>query len=99
MPCSDYGRAATEVRIRLDKATRAACEMARVIRYQSENNHECSFLFDSLTTRTQKWIKAHEKMDRERLKQEKLERRRKKLKKRALKKLSKKEIEALGIRR
>lgn len=83
----------------LERVTKIACELARMIRYESENNHECSYLFANLSKKAQKWILAHEKLDKEREEREKTERRAKKLRRRALKKLSKKEIEALGIRR
>jgi hypothetical protein len=102
MPCSDgYSDVEryTELRIRLDKATRAACEMARVIRKygQALIGDEGTDLFDKLSSKTKGWVKRHDEADRRRIKEEKKEMRRKKLRKLALAKLSHKEREALNL--
>lgn len=62
MPCYDDRRddpkyICEAVQKRADKATRAACEMARLVR-KNQN------LWGSLTLTTQKWIRAHEAFDR-----------------------------------
>ena len=92
MPCiSDYGRADQDCYDKLNEATRAACELARVLRGQAIGR------WDSVSEKTKKWVEHHDKMDAARIKREKEEHRRKKLKKQALKKLSHKEREALGL--
>jgi hypothetical protein len=106
MPCNDGGPSyytsserLYKMKARLDKATRAACEMARIIREYGEAliGDEGKDLFHKLSKETKKWIEKHDAMDAKRLKLEQEEKDRKRLKKQALCKLSKKEREVLDL--
>ena len=74
---------------RADAATRAACEMARILRAYHK--------FDQLSQETRRWVKRHGRIDRERERDEKREREHSESKERALAKLSRKEREVLGL--
>lgn len=87
----NYEEAAKEAR----EATRAACEMASLIRQHFSGRK--SQLYFKLSPATQAWIRTHDKIDRERKKEEKKERAERKLEKRARAKLTKAERRALGI--
>lgn len=96
MPCYMTGSAEGDARLsaeeaegRASKATRAACEMARLLKGTA--------LFQRLSPKTLEWVKEHAKIDRERRKEEKRERAEKELEKRARAKLTKAERRALGI--
>lgn len=102
MPCSDgYSDAEryTELKIRLDESTRAACEMARAIRLADKRVRQYDVFptFPTLSKGTRNWIKKHDAMDKRRLEEEEREKRRNKLKKRALSKLNPEERQALDI--
>lgn len=99
MPCSSGGYESAsyyndyvEYKDRADRATRAACELGRLLKTVPK-------LFATLTPRTQKWIKRHEAMDRRRIEQEKEKKRTTKIRQNALAKLSKEERDILGVRK
>lgn len=67
MPCydsrDDEDRVNTQKRA--DRATKAACEMARVLQ---NSDTAWRLVWPRLTLTTQKWIRAHEEVDRKRSK-------------------------------
>jgi hypothetical protein len=72
MPCQDYGRnndlgdRISDLKERLDKATRAACEMVKFVSADS---------FQNLSKETQSWVYNHKLEDVHRLKDEEVRRR------------------------
>ena len=91
MPCHDSREGDnSELLERLDAATKAACEMASVLRETP--------LVTLLSPQTRLWIKEHRRADDERLAVEREARRRKELRTRALDKLSVEEREMLGLK-
>jgi hypothetical protein len=89
MPCSSGYTAEDEikdVRRELERATRAACDLARFVDDRAIIRPE-----------TRAWIREHEKADRERLKRERAEAHEAVIRQRALKKLTPEEIRLLGI--
>lgn len=92
MPCrSDYDGYSDSRE--LDKATRVACELARVLRQMKPTTWK-----NTVSTTAQIWIERHDEADRKRLEQEAAEAERKRLAKQARSKLTPAEREALGIR-
>jgi hypothetical protein len=77
----------------LDGATRAACEMAKLIRLGWKGSNG----FKMLSPQTRAWVEHHDEVDRKRLEREKKIEQRKRLKEKALHKLSSKERKALGL--
>jgi len=84
--CSDAYRSA-------DRATKAACDIVRVVRDRGVWRD----VVNGLSKSTQKWIEQHDKADADRLEREAEEAKAKALKKRALGKLTNKERAALGL--
>lgn len=87
MPCYVTGSAQGDAELARDeayddanKATRAACEMAKILKPMAQ--------FNRLSKSTQDWIKEHEKIDRQRKKEEAEYRAEHKKRKNALRKLS-----------
>lgn len=72
-----------------DRATRAACEMGKIIRAKG--------LFNQLMPETKKWLETHEAFDAERISKELAKAKKKALVRSALAKLTDLEREALGI--
>lgn len=92
MPCrgydaDDYSRDANE-------ATRAACDIARVIR--KEHPEAWKKMQGSLKKKTLAWIEEHDAEDRERAQEERVEKNRRSLASKAKAKLTKAERDALG---
>ena len=88
MPCFDsrVDDDTREARKRLDKATRVACELSKLLRPGAILSREAAV-----------WITEHEKMDRARLAEERRQRQEKLLAQKALAKLTKAEREILGL--
>lgn len=100
MPCGDYSPSEqiAEAYEESRKATRAACDMARLIRKkdkQMPKGHKGIRMFDRLTKETRHWVRAHDKADKERIEEEKQRRIESKLRSDALAKLSPAERKAL----
>lgn len=107
MPCGLEGRGggrdyqyeadlANEAR----RATRAACEMAALIRKKDAElpkGHKAILMFDKLSTKTRKWVRKHDAIDKKRILQEQAEKKRKDLQKKALAKLTKEERSVLNL--
>jgi len=93
MPCRDDYTDDTPQR--LDRATRAACSIIRLLRLHGAMDwDDCLRLLPKSTV---EWVKEHDEADRERRAEAKEEREQRKLEKKALSKLNKKEREALGL--
>lgn len=88
MPCYDE-RANwvenPETKLRLNAATRAACEMSKLVDKSK------------LSTETRKWVEAHEEADRRREQRKKIALNKQTLRNQALSRLSKEERKALGL--
>jgi hypothetical protein len=114
MPCQTYTRADEiddERRYALqdeaDAATRAACELVRVLRdnypkvtermFTSKLNGIATKGIPLLSSKTIAWVKRHKHEDELRLSKEELRKKQERLKKRALAKLTSKERKLLGL--
>lgn len=90
MPCYDErNRDCSEVQERANAATRAACDLAAVLRRGGSAS--------DLRPETQAWIADHDELDRRRATQEAAAAERKRAKKIALDKLTPEERRALGL--
>jgi hypothetical protein len=91
MPCMgpEPNEVIGEYSAELDRLTRVCCDLRSVLRRGGRES--------DLTNETRKWIREHDKADRERLDQEGREGKRASLKKKALAKLNIDEREALGF--
>jgi hypothetical protein len=88
MPCYDERSnwiENPETKHRLNAATRAACEMSKLVDRSK------------LSKETRKWVEAHDEMDRRREAAEKTKKERETTKKKALEKLTPAEKKALGL--
>jgi hypothetical protein len=65
MPCSDSRVDQGGNKKRLDAATRAACDLARVLKAVSHFS-QLSYIINLLDDTTQEWIKEHEELDKKR---------------------------------
>ena len=97
MPCYATGSALGDAQLSAEEnwrdataATRAACEMARMLRSGKPN-------FDGLSKATRSWVREHDKVDRECRKREKAEAAERREAKAALSKLTKRERELLRV--
>lgn len=98
MPCSSgYSQEEDSSRLlrKLDRATRAACDLANSLRNQlSERSLE---LRGAVSEETYRWVLRHDRLDRERKEREEAEKKKQLIRRRALEKLSSKERAALGL--
>lgn len=106
MPCNldgpggyDYRRE-DSLKRKGDRAARAACEMARVIKAEDAKmpkDHKGITLFSRLSDKTKRWVKHHKEIDARRLAMEKAEQKKAKLRASALSKLTKEERKVLDV--
>ncbi len=94
MPCSSEGYDDSD-RIAADAATRAACDMVRVVRSTPSTWDKVA---GKLSAGTLAWVQRHDELDARREREEVDRAKQKRIRDEALAKLSKKEREALGIR-
>lgn len=97
MPCFATGSAAGDALLAAEEngrdaidATKAACEMAAMLRSKRPD-------FARLSPQTKQWVKAHDKIDRERREAEAEERKERKERTAARAKLTKRERELLNV--
>lgn len=101
MPCNLDGPGGrdyeyeTELQRKGNRAARAACEMASLIKREDAKMPKGITLFSRLSDKTKRWVKHHEKIDKRRIAMEKAEKEKAKLRSAALAKLTKEERTAL----
>lgn len=95
MPCSDGGPSYDDgVYTRLNKATKAACELGRLLQsVYSENGYDWELLVSESTKR---WVRRHEEVDRKRIAREKKDNEDRARRREILAKLTKEERRILG---
>lgn len=104
MPCGsrdDDERNIVELQKEAKLATRAACDMAALIRKEDSKmpkNHKGITLFSRLKRETTTWVRTHDAIDASRLKSEARAKQRKETIQKALHKLTEKEKELLNLR-
>lgn len=98
MPCYATGSAEGDARLTAEEqysaateATRAACEMAKLLRSKGPKS------FSKLSLQTRAWVEKHDKIDEERIERDLEETKRKSKIAKALNKLSTEDKEALGL--
>ena len=95
MPCESGPSYSDDYYERLQLATRAACELARLLKKELYLSQGWEV---KVSKQTRRWVRIHDKIDRQRIAREKKEKKERHERVKALKKLTPREIEILRIR-